>query len=250
MRTWELSGGRVARSLGALALALALILGVTCVTSTSAVALSNSDGRARLLKELNDLLVKQGLRPLTPSPALTSVAQKWTAQQYRQNTLAHNPKVGSLIPKNWRSWGENVGWALGYANNAVTIHQGWVDSPGHYANMTASKFTHVGIGYVEGKNGAYATQVFATYPGSSSPAVKSVKPKKVKAGKTVRITIKGRSLGGVTRVKIGGRQAKIVKKSSKKLVVRVKLPAGKLQVRVRTGLGWSAATSKSRVTVR
>ena len=36
----------------------------------------------------------------------------------------------------------------------------WVDSPGHYANMTGSGYTEVGVGFWSGPGGWYATHVF------------------------------------------------------------------------------------------
>jgi uncharacterized protein YkwD len=40
---------------------------------------------------------------------------------------------------------------------------GWMVSPGHKANMLDPKYTHIGIGIVEGVNGGYWwVQQFAT----------------------------------------------------------------------------------------
>lgn len=232
---------------GLLAAAMALVLPAPHANA----ARSASDGRAALVKELNDLRVSHGLKPLTVSPGLQAVAQRWSKKMSNAAALSHNPNVGPSIPQGWRSWGENVGMARGYVDNAMKIQEGWVLSSGHFRNMIATKFTHIGIGYVETSKGAYATQVFATYPSSASPRVTKLSFKKIRAGKTTKIAIRGRSLQNVTRVRIGKRTAKIVSKSKTRLVVKITKPkTGRTHVRVRNPLGWSAATSATRIVVQ
>ena len=53
---------------------------------------------------------------------------------------------------NWNSWAENVGWNYPSANDML---QGWVNSPGHCANIMGPSFTHVGWSRV----GTYDTMV-------------------------------------------------------------------------------------------
>lgn len=79
-------------------------------------------------------------------------------------TLAHNPSYSAQIPAGAMTFGENVGYAGGFADNAATIHAGWMDSAGHRENILRGGFTQVGIGYVVAADGtAWATQVFASY---------------------------------------------------------------------------------------
>ena len=40
------------------------------------------------------------------------------------------------------------------------MHDLWVNSPGHYANMTRASYTEVGVGFWSGPGGWYATHVF------------------------------------------------------------------------------------------
>ena len=78
--------------------------------------------------------------------------------------LDHNPSVGAQIPAGARGYGENIGYAGGYADNSATIHSGWMASAPHRASILSGQFTQVGIGYVVDGNGtAWAAQVFATY---------------------------------------------------------------------------------------
>ena len=55
----------------------------------------------------------------------------------------------------YRSAGENI--AMGQRTPEEVV-RGWMNSPGHKANILSSDFTHIGIGY--DKNGNYWTQQF------------------------------------------------------------------------------------------
>jgi uncharacterized protein YkwD len=59
---------------------------------------------------------------------------------------------------------ENI--ALG--RNASTIHSGWMDSPGHRANILRARATSVGIAVVRGTAGLYAVQDFSQAFGNVS----------------------------------------------------------------------------------
>lgn len=53
---------------------------------------------------------------------------------YRQNGI------------NYRAAGENIAYASGIFNNPETIMEGWMNSPGHRANILNGSYNHVGIG--------------------------------------------------------------------------------------------------------
>jgi len=61
-------------------------------------------------------------------------------------------------------YGENIAWysdsSLSPAAAARFFNDGWVNSPGHYANMTNSRYTEVGIGLYQDAGGWWATHVF------------------------------------------------------------------------------------------
>lgn len=64
----------------------------------------------------------------------------------------------------YRACGENLFWLLdpskGTRALAWAMHDGWVHSPGHQANLVGN-WTEVGIGVVpDGEDGFYATQNF------------------------------------------------------------------------------------------
>jgi uncharacterized protein YkwD len=59
-------------------------------------------------------------------------------------------------------WGENI--AMGYLT-AVHVMEGWMNSPGHRANILEPAWTHLGIGITEAVTpGPYWTQNFIRVP--------------------------------------------------------------------------------------
>jgi uncharacterized protein YkwD len=61
----------------------------------------------------------------------------------------------------WRTVGENIAVGVETPEDVV---QGWLDSPGHCANIMAPGFTEMGIAFVvdrKSEAGIYWTQVFA-----------------------------------------------------------------------------------------
>jgi uncharacterized protein YkwD len=144
-------------------------------TSTAVPATSVATGgiltgdRADLLGWLNGERAARGLSALTVDTRLTWVAQAWTNHMAAAGVLSHNPSTGSQIPSGWLAWGENVAWTQ--PNSAARIHNAWLASPGHLANMVNPTFTHVGIGwYVDANGRAWATQVFARYASAAPRA--------------------------------------------------------------------------------
>ena len=192
--------GRPARFVrAALALLLALaVLGLGAAPApaepwTGAVpapaAFSMAAPALDLLGYANAERAAHGLKPLVWSSAIATMAQNWTASMASTALdcttayLKHNPNYQGQTPGNWTLVGENVGCAQ--PARAKVIHDAWMASPGHRANILRPEFTHIGIGWAVTKNGiAFATQDFAAYPVSKSaapPATKSAAPPATKS---------------------------------------------------------------------
>lgn len=105
---------------------------------------------------------KQGLTPLEYDWQLSRVARYKSEDMQKNKYFSHtSPTYGSPfnMMKNfgisYRTAGENI--AKGYRTPAAVV-EGWMNSPGHRANILNSSFTHIGVGYVQ--NGNYWTQMF------------------------------------------------------------------------------------------
>jgi uncharacterized protein YkwD len=123
---------------------------------------------------LNEARTSQGLAALSRLTELDEVARSWSRHlAYYGLDLAHNPNYADEYPAGWTAAAENVAWiddngSLTPEEIAQRMHDGWMDSDGHRANMLGS-YTHVGIGVAHDPiHGWYLTQNFAAYGGSSS----------------------------------------------------------------------------------
>ncbi|TDC48058.1 CAP domain-containing protein, partial [Actinomadura sp. KC345] len=128
-------------------------------------------GLARFAAEVTSLTnghrTAHGLRPLGNDPRLTAAAQAYSEDMVARRFYSHTCPSGS------EPWdraaaagcthvgiGENI--ACGQRSPAEVV-QGWMDSPGHRANILKPEFTHIGIGFqCGGQAGTYWTQLFGT----------------------------------------------------------------------------------------
>ena len=124
-----------------------------------------------ILQDVNDLRTQLGLQPVTRYTQLDSVAQTWSEQMASQDTMSHNPSFADQFPGGWSAASENVAMRTGSGSTDIgsQLFDQWKESPGHYANMTATDVNSIGIGiaYNSSTDSWYATQNFADY---SDPA--------------------------------------------------------------------------------
>ncbi|KUF18360.1 CAP domain-containing protein [Streptomyces silvensis] len=106
-----------------------------------------------------------GLRPLAPDARLAAAAQAHSADMVARGFYSHTAPDGSepwhraaAAGSTQRTVGENI--ACGQ-RSAAEVVQGWMDSPGHRANILKPAFTHLGVGFAGGgRAGTYWTQLF------------------------------------------------------------------------------------------
>ncbi|MEV0909749.1 CAP domain-containing protein [Streptomyces hokutonensis] len=106
-----------------------------------------------------------GLRPLAVDPLLAAAAQAHSADMVARAFYSHTSPDGSqpwdraaTAGSRRRTIGENI--ACGQRSPAEVV-EGWMNSPGHRANILKPDFTHIGIGFAGGgQMGTYWTQLF------------------------------------------------------------------------------------------
>jgi hypothetical protein len=150
---------RTASALFALIIA-AVLLPVALATPASAAPADTIHGLVNQARWDN---VQHGL---IRNSAMDKVALDWAKNMAANNTMAHNPNYSSQIPAGWNVAGENV--AQGH-RTAQAMHDGWMSSSGHRANILGG-FTDVGIAFYESGGTTWGVQVFAAYPGHTGPA--------------------------------------------------------------------------------
>jgi uncharacterized protein YkwD len=88
-----------------------------------------------------------GLQPLKINTKMMADARQWSRVQ--AGSRMHHSKMG---------YGENV--AVGQETPA-SVMRAWMLSPGHRRNIMSSRYSEIGVGYVQdGRGRAYWTQVF------------------------------------------------------------------------------------------
>ncbi|MFI8490980.1 CAP domain-containing protein [Streptomyces rubrogriseus] len=141
--------------------------GDTYWTALWAVPLT-PDGLARTTAEVVGLTNREragaGLPALAVDARLTAAAQAHSADMVTRDFYSHTDPDGG---KPWdraaaagadrRTVGENI--ACGQRSPAEVV-EGWMNSPGHRANILKAGFTHIGVGLAGGgRAGTYWTQL-------------------------------------------------------------------------------------------
>ncbi len=115
-----------------------------------------------VIRLVNEIRVKNGLRELTLDTELSHVARIKSQDMKDNKYFSHtSPTYGSpfdMLKKfgiSYRSAGENI--ARGQAT-PQTVVNGWMNSEGHRANILNASYTAIGVGYVA--EGNYWTQLF------------------------------------------------------------------------------------------
>ncbi|MGW7526825.1 CAP domain-containing protein [Streptomyces sp. NPDC054783] len=119
---------------------------------------------ARVVQLVNAERAKVGCRPLTVNAKLAKAAQAHSADMAAHQNMSHTGSDGSSpgdritrAGYSWSSYGENV--AYGYAT-PDQVMTGWMNSPGHRANILDCSFTEIGVGLAQ--PGSYWTQDFGS----------------------------------------------------------------------------------------
>jgi pyruvate/2-oxoglutarate dehydrogenase complex dihydrolipoamide acyltransferase (E2) component len=100
---------------------------------------------------------------------LAAVAGAWAGQLAASGVLAHNPALSSQV-SGWSALGENVG----YGPTADAVHQAFMNSAGHRANVLSARFSQVGIGSATSPDGRlWVVEVFRAPAGASAPQAAS-----------------------------------------------------------------------------
>lgn len=112
-----------------------------------------SAAEAESFRLLNELRAGLGLSLLTRDPSLDQAARDWS------RTMDESGFRHSSLP-----FYENIAWWsaewIPPEVAARNMHDMWVDSPGHYSNMTRPGHTRAGIGFWRSGDGWHATHLF------------------------------------------------------------------------------------------
>lgn len=153
---------------------LAVVVVALLVTAAPAAAHAlTRDATSTLVNLTNEVRAANGSDPVTAATGVGAVAQAWAQHMADTGEFVHNPDAGGQLPDGWSSWGENIASGSG-GLSPEAMHEMWVQSPGHVANIINPEFTVMGVGYATAADGtAYGVEVFARY---NDPAAAGAAP--------------------------------------------------------------------------
>ena len=129
----------------------------------------DANAEAQFVERINQSRAAAGLPALRVASDLTAAARDHSAVMSAQSKLHHNPDLGTDV-RNWRRVAENVGVGYGVSS----LHNAFMDSPGHRANILDNQVTEVGIGvFAEGSGRIWVTEVFRLPTSGSSSSSSS-----------------------------------------------------------------------------
>lgn len=146
---------RAANLVTLLLILLAVMAGCTTYTTTDdATPLAKEE---EIFALVNEARVSSGLSPLVRADPLDALALEHSQDMAKAGILSHDgfDARADTIERSLGSSnvGENV--AMGY-ESAEAFVDGWLNSPGHRANIMNPSYRRTGIGYCK----SYATQIF------------------------------------------------------------------------------------------
>ena len=141
---------------------------LTAVVVTAAPARAADTGdEAAFVAGINQVRASRRLPALTVNGQLTGVARAWALHMAIMGSLSHNPNLSAQAPGGWMVIAENVG--MGPPANS--IQAGFASSPPHYANMTNSQVTQVGVGVLSSNGTLWVVEDFwgGGFPAGAAP---------------------------------------------------------------------------------
>lgn len=149
-----------------------LVLGLLLVVGSSARAAGLEDLELEVHDAINAVRVDHGLSRLRLDPALAAVARGHSRHMASAGFFAHAAPDGRTHVDRIRAAGipyqvaaENLamfgGYGLDLRDRAVS---GWMNSPGHRANILLGDVAHGGVGVAQAGARVYLTQLFLLGP--------------------------------------------------------------------------------------
>ena len=130
----------------------------------SAAAMTPDTGFEQCLRDKhNAARSAAGLAPLDTRSEMVSFARNHTAVMIDAGKIFHSGNLGSATT-GWTKLGENVGVGGG----CDSLHNAFMNSAGHKANILDKAYTSIGVGGGQAPNGQYfVTVVFAAHKGAA-----------------------------------------------------------------------------------
>jgi uncharacterized protein YkwD len=156
--------------------ALAITVAASFALTSGAQAQSYLPGdEAKSIALVNSARSAAGLPTLTKNSGLDSVARAQAARMAARDGIYHNPNLkadADAAGVNWQWIGENVG----VGPDVPAVHEAFMASPGHHANIVYASYNAIGVGVIKASDGSvFVAHVFAGVQ-AAAPAPATVEP--------------------------------------------------------------------------
>jgi uncharacterized protein YkwD len=149
-------GGDRHRRTARLVRVLALTLGLFVFAGVTTACTTPQQDQVGAL--INQTRAQHGRSQLGMNLELTRKAQGWAENLASRCTLQHS-NLASGVTYNWRALGENVG----YGGSISQVHNAYMNSSGHRANILDGRWNYMGTGVAYGCGRTFTVQVFMQY---------------------------------------------------------------------------------------
>jgi uncharacterized protein YkwD len=126
-----------------------------------------ADMEVAVIQGINQVRQKNGLQPLKNHDKLAQVARNYSRQMAQKKFFSHTGADGSTLPDRVSAggityWmvGENLFTSTNVPRPVPAAIEGWMNSPGHRANILRPVFRETGVGIWRVGNTYYMTQLF------------------------------------------------------------------------------------------
>ena len=156
-------------------LKVAVVSGAIFVSFATSPAAQAQDSMAAQEAQSRDLVnaarASAGVGALQANSGLDQIARAQAARMVARDAIYHNPNLhadADAAGVNWVLIGENVG----VGPDAQAVHNGFMASPGHRANVVHADYDAIGVGVALAQDGSvFVTQAFAKLaPAAAAPA--------------------------------------------------------------------------------
>jgi hypothetical protein len=166
-----------------------------------AIALADTENpslAAQFVADINSARSAAGLPAYAVVGDLTGIAQQHSDEMAARQQLYHNPNLTSQV-QDWQEVGENVGTGP----SVPSIHQAFMNSPEHRANILDPHFTQVGVGVtVDSQGELWVTEDFREPMQAAAPVAPTAPAPPTVAASTTQAAASTSSLTSVATPRV------------------------------------------------
>jgi uncharacterized protein YkwD len=144
---------------------IAILIALLTLASASALSQqTTSDAERQLFNAVNQERKAHGLPSLAYDEALANAARKHAMRMEEQGTISHQFPGEPSLPSRAKAAGAHFTWLsenVDEGPNPTAIHQSFMKSPQHLANILDSDMDSAGIGIAERKGRMFVVEDFS-----------------------------------------------------------------------------------------